>query len=82
MKIKLLAVGLGILFLNGTVVFAELDPLENYDNFNAKKYNGCKNCINSEKWRGAERGTPTDLLREIKSKKLHLRHRSWGGVGL
>ena len=47
MKTRLMLVGFGMLFFNGTVAFAELDPLENYDNLNAKKYEGCKFCINS-----------------------------------
>jgi len=53
--------------------------LQNYDNFNVKKYNGCKYCINSEKWRGLQRGNyNTELERAIKSKKARLSLRSWG----
>jgi hypothetical protein len=79
MKIKLLVVGFLLMFLNGTVVLADLDPLENYDNFNTKKVNGCKFCINSEKWRGLQRGNYTmEVTREIKAKRAHLSHRSWG----
>ena len=78
MKIKLLVVGLGIFFLNGPV-FADLDPLEKYDNFNTKKVYGCKYCINSELWRGLQRGNyVTEVEREIKGKRAHLSHRSWG----
>jgi hypothetical protein len=62
-----------------TPISAELDPLVKYDNFNAKKYNGCKYCINPKKWRGQERGDyNTEVLRAIKSKKAHLSHTSWG----
>ncbi len=80
MKIKLLIVGFGLLFLNATVVYAELDPLENYDNFNAKKYNGCKYCINPDKWIGLQRAgiNNTEILREIKAKRLRMSLRTWG----
>ena len=79
MKIKLLIAGFGFVFLNGTAALADLDPLQNYDNFNDKKYNGCKNCINPDKWRGLQRGDYTsEIVREIKSKRARLAHRSWG----
>jgi hypothetical protein len=53
---------------------------QNYDNFNAKIYSGCKFCINSEKWIGSERSgsNDTEVLREIKSKRLHMSQRTWG----
>ena len=80
MKLKLLFAGLAMLFLNGPVL-ADLDPLKNYDNFNKKKVDGCKYCINSEKWRGLQRGDyVTEVTREIKAKRAHLSHRSWGTV--
>ena len=56
MRIKLLLIGFVVVSLKPTAVFGELDPLENYDNFNARKYHGCKHCIDSEKWIGFERG--------------------------
>lgn len=65
--------------LKVSAVFAELDPLENYDNFNARKYQGCKHCINSENWIGFEGGDHnTEVLREIKSRRLHISQRTWG----
>jgi hypothetical protein len=80
MKIRLLVVGLGVFFLHGAAL-AELDPLKPYDNFNAKKYNGCKHCINSELWRGLQRGdSVTEVVREIKGKRARMSHRSWGGT--
>ncbi len=55
---------------------------QDFDNFDAKKYNGCKYCINSDKWIGAERfgSNNTEALREIKSKRLHLSQRTWGDM--
>ena len=80
MKIKWLVVGLGMFFFNGTVS-ADLELFKIYDNFNAKKSNGCKGCIDTQKWIGFERGDyTTEIRREVKSKKLHLKHRSWGGT--
>ena len=62
-----------------SVNLKSVSVLLNYDDFNAKKYNGCKYCINSEKWRGQERGDyNTEVLRAIKSKKARLSHTSWG----
>jgi len=80
MKSKFLLVGFGLLFLNASVVFAELDSLENFDNFNAKKYKGCKNCINPDNWYGGERfgSNSAEAVREIKSKRLHMSQRTWG----
>lgn len=79
MRTKLLLVGFGLFFFSGTAVFAELDPLEIYDNLNAKNYEGCKFCINPEKWIGFERGDyNTEVLREIKAKRLHMTQRTWG----
>jgi len=78
MKNRLLIAAIGLLFVQGPA-FAELDPLQKYDNFNAKKYKGCKFCINSEKWYGAERGNRnTEVEREIRSKRVNLTHTSWG----
>ena len=78
MRIKLLLAGIGLLCLHGPVA-ADLDELENYDNFNGKKYNGCKGCINSSLWRGGERGNyNAEVEREIKSKRGYLSHISWG----
>ncbi len=79
MKNKILLTGFGILFLNAGVATADLDSLQNYDNFNAKKTDGCKSCLDSEKWRGLQRGDyTTEIVREVKSKKARLMHRSWG----
>ncbi len=80
MKIKMVLVGFVILLLNGSVAFAELDPLTVYDNFNDKKFNGCKYCINPEKWSGLQRGSVTELLRQIKAKRARLSHRTWGNA--
>lgn len=79
MKIKLLIMGFGLLFLNATGVVADPDPYVDYDNFNKKKVHGCKFCLDPEKWRGTERGDyVTEILREIKAKRARLWHRSWG----
>ncbi len=79
MKMKLMLVTFALLFLNGTVVFAQLDPLTDYDDFNDKWFNDCKRCINPEKWRGSQSGDyVTELVREIKAKRAHISHRSWG----
>jgi len=76
MKLKLLLAGIALLFVQGQVL--ALDPLVNYDNFNKKKVDGCKYCINPELWRGLQRGDRvTEILREIKAKRAHLFHRSW-----
>lgn len=78
---NLLCLAVSLLFLHAPIAFAELDPQEKYDNFNGKKYNGCKFCINSELWQGRERGTYiTEIVREIRSKRAHLKHRGWGGT--
>ena len=78
MKTKILAAGITLLLFNGSAL-AELDPLKNYDNFNTKKVDGCKFCIDSDKWRGLERGDyNTEVEREVQGKRAHLRHRSWG----
>ncbi len=78
MKIKILIAATTLLLFNGSVL-AELDPLENYDNFNAKKVDGCKFCIDSKKWIGRERGEfNTEVERKIKAKRANLYHRSWG----
>ena len=60
-------------------VYSGLDPLIAYDNFNAKKYQGCKFCLNTEKWIGLQRGDyNTEALREIKAKRLRMLQRTWG----
>jgi len=79
MKIKLMLIGCAFLMFNGSVALAELDLLTPYDDFNTKKFNGCKYCINPEKWMGSQRGDyVTDLQRVIKAKRARLSHRSWG----
>jgi len=78
MKLKLLMAAMAMLIFHGPA-FADLDPLENYDNFNANKYNGCKKCIDSDLWIGRERGEyNTEVERNIKAKRARLWHRSWG----
>jgi hypothetical protein len=80
MKLKLLIVGVAMLLLNGPV-FADLDPLKNYDNFNKKKVNGCKSCINGKKWGGGERwNTNSEATRGIKAKKVRLTNRVYGNT--
>ncbi len=79
MKIKLILAVFGLLCMNASMVSADLDPLEKYDNFNTKKYNGCKGCINVDKWRMIQRGDyNTEVTRSIKGKRLHLTQRTWG----
>jgi len=76
---KILGTLIGVFCLQGTAALADLDPLQDYDNFNAKKYNGCKWCINSDKWYGGHRGVYTgEVMRDINGKKLRMAHRSWG----
>lgn len=78
---KILCTLIGVFFLQATAVLADLDPLQDYDNFNAKKYNGCKWCIDTDKWYGGHRGMYTgEVMREIKGKRLRMSHRSWGGT--
>ena len=77
---KILTAALGLFLLQGTAVHAELDPVQQYDNFNTKKINGCKFCIDSEKWRGGERGKYiAEISRKIQGKRARLSHRSWAG---
>ncbi len=60
-------------------VFSGLDPLTGYDDFNSKKYNGCKYCIDSDNWSGRERGDHNaEISRQVRQKKLHMTLRSWG----
>ena len=76
---KILCTIIGLCCLQITAVQAELDPLKNYDNFNAKKFNGCKNCIDGEKWGGGERWhTNAEVSRGIKSKRVRLSNRVYG----
>ncbi len=82
MKIKSILAGFGLLCMNATLVSADLDPLQNYDNFNTKKHNGCKYCINSDKWRLFQRGDyNTEVSRSIKGKRMHFSQRTWGQTG-
>lgn len=79
---KILCTVIGVFFLQATAALADLDPLQDYDNFNAKKYNGCKWCINTDKWLGLERGPDGyngEVSRKIQGKRARLAHRSWGG---
>ena len=60
-------------------VYSGLDSLQKYDNFNSKKVNGCKGCLDTELWRVLERGNyNTEVEVEVKSKRARLYHRSWG----
>ena len=79
MKKFALLFGFGFFLISGPAVYADLDPQVLYDNFNAKKYEGCKGCINSDKWIFFQRGdNNTEVGRSIKSKKLYLSQRTWG----
>lgn len=51
-----------------------------YDDFNDKSVYGCKNCINPDRWTGLQRFgfNQTETIREKKSNRLRLAHRSWG----
>jgi hypothetical protein len=65
--------------LSCSTAFGELDPLEMYDDFNTKKIGACKSCIDTSKWRGAERGDYVgEIQRKIKSKRAYFSMRSWG----
>ena len=78
MNVKLLITGIGLLILHGQAA-AEPNVFEMYDNFNTKKYNGCKGCIDSSLWRGGERGDSVEEIeRDIKGKRAYMSHISWG----
>jgi hypothetical protein len=73
----------------GTEIYSAVGVLDQFafpevwfdhDNFNTKTYNGCKYCINPDKWIGLQRNgsSYTEILREIKAKRLHLAQRNWG----
>lgn len=62
-----------------TPAMAELDPLEPYDGFDAKKIGDCKKCIDPTKWEGVERGDYVgEISREVKSKRAAFSVRAWG----
>lgn len=69
----------GITCMFGSITFA-LDPPVPYDDFNTKNINGCKNCIDTTKWTGSERGDSVgEVERRIKGKKMSFKVKSWGG---
>lgn len=77
---------LGAVFIFLTVlsapVLAEFDDWVLYDDFNAKMVDGCKSCIDTEKWGGFEwsgdRHRQTEVERRIKGKRAVMSVRSWG----
>ena len=53
---------------------------EHYDDFNAKDFNGCKKCINTDLWGSSYRNgyNVGDHTKAISGKKLQMNVRGWG----
>ena len=72
-------IGFFVLGISCSPALADLDPLEMYDDFNAKSFNNCKKCIDITKWLGAEKGMSIgEIQRKIKAKRAFFAIRSWG----
>lgn len=76
--VQMIVGGFTFCLLSASAV-AEFGTPELYDDFNAKKIDTCKGCLDSAKWSGSQRGTYVgEVLREVKGKRAVLEVRGWG----